>query len=104
MHAAPTDAHLLDHRVFVLLAPIPKLSVQTWHSFLEAQCARIGQTKIENVVVRAAKARSLSSFLGVIAQPVRDDKKLSPIKRHPESRSQTPERHPNDGNCLTTTP
>ena len=104
MHTKPVDAHPLDGRFRVPLAPIPKLFVQARRFFGECQRAGLGQAKIVNVIVRSANACPLSTFSGVVAQFVRDDQKISPIKRHPESRSRTRARHQNDGNCLTTTP
>jgi hypothetical protein len=104
MHPEPVHAHPPDGRVVVPLAPVPKLFMKAGHCAGEPGCAGLGQAKIEDVVVRSAKACPLSAFVGVIAQPVRDNEKPPPIKRHPESRSQTRAHRPTVGNCLTTTP
>ena len=103
MHAKPVDAHLFDGPIRVLLAPVPKLLVQTGRSFGEAERAGFGQAKIVNIVVCPAKAGSLDTFAAVISQPVRDGEELPPIKRHPESRNRTRVRQQSDGNYLTTT-
>src|SRR5580700_8929123 len=104
MHAKPKVTQFYDSRISLHLTPTPKLFVQTRRLLGEIQRPRIAQAKIVNIVVRPTEACSLSAFASIMAQPVCNDKKLSPVKWHRESRSQTRASRPSGCNSSTTTP